>query len=89
MLGAAMLGLHDVIYGRRDEIVIVADAGGDPPGDDLPELHLDPHHPERSQVVMRPRRAAADGAARPAGAGAGESSPPPDEPGDGSEPGGA
>jgi hypothetical protein len=54
MLGAAMLGLRDAIYGRpQDEIVIVADAGGDPPGDDLPEVHLDPDHPERSEVIVR------------------------------------
>jgi hypothetical protein len=54
MLGAAMLGLHDVIYGPRGtEIAIVIDAGGDPPGDDLPEVHLDPDHPERSEVIVR------------------------------------
>jgi hypothetical protein len=54
MLGAAMLGLHELIYGRHDdEIVIVADAGGDPPRDDLPEVHLDPDHPEHSEVIVR------------------------------------
>jgi len=54
LLGAAMLGLHEAIYGRHDdEIVIVADAGGDPPGDDFPEVHLDPEHPERSEVIVR------------------------------------
>jgi hypothetical protein len=54
MLGAAMLGLHEVIYGPRgNEIAIVVDAGGDPPGDDLPEVHLDPEHPERSEVIVR------------------------------------
>jgi len=59
MLGAAMLGLHEVIYGRHDEeIVIVADAGGDPPGDDVPEVHLDPEHPERSEVIVRRHRQA-------------------------------
>jgi hypothetical protein len=56
MLGAAMLGLHEVIYGPHDnEIVIVVDAGGDPPGDDLPEVHLDTDHPERSEVIVRHR----------------------------------
>jgi len=54
-LGAAMLGLHDVIYGRRDEAAIVVDAGGDPPRDGLPEVHLDPDHPERSEVIVRRR----------------------------------
>jgi hypothetical protein len=61
MLGAAMLGMHELIYGRHDdEIVIVADAGGDPPGDDLPEVHLDPEHPERSEVIVRSARPEAD-----------------------------
>ena len=55
VLGAAMLGLRDAIYGRpRDEIVIVQDVGGDPPDDDRPVVHLDPEHPELSTVVVRP-----------------------------------
>jgi hypothetical protein len=54
MLGAAMLGLHEVIYGpHREEIVIVVDADGEPHDDDLPEVHLDPDHPERSEVIVR------------------------------------
>lgn len=54
VLGAAMLGLRDAIYGRPDdEVVVVRDASGDPPDDDEPELRLDPEHPERSQVVVR------------------------------------
>jgi hypothetical protein len=54
MLGAAMLGLHEVIYGPHDEqIVVIVDAGGEPPGDDLPEVHLDRDHPERSEVIVR------------------------------------
>jgi hypothetical protein len=57
VLGAAMLGLRDAIYGRPDdEVVVVRDASGDPPGDDEPELRLDPEHPERSQVVVRHQR---------------------------------
>jgi hypothetical protein len=61
-MGAAMLGLRDAIYGPPDDqIVVVVDAPGDPPGDDHPEVHLDPEHPERSEVVLRPRRV------RPAG----------------------
>ena len=56
VLGAAMLGLRDAIYGRPDdEIVIVQDASGDPPDDDAPVVHLDPEHPERSEVVVRRR----------------------------------
>ncbi len=55
-LGAAMIGLRNAIYGRADdEVVIVADAGGDPPGDDVPQVHLDPDHPERSEVVVKRR----------------------------------
>jgi hypothetical protein len=54
VLGAAMLGLRDAIYGRPDdEVVIVQAASGDPPDDDLPVVHLDPEHPERSEVVVR------------------------------------
>lgn len=56
VLGAAMLGLRDAIYGpRHDEIVVVADAPGEPHDDDVPVVHLDPDHPERSQArVHRP-----------------------------------
>jgi len=55
-LGAAMIGLRNAIYGRPDdEVVIVADAGGDPPGDDGPQVHLDREHPERSEVVVKRR----------------------------------
>jgi hypothetical protein len=54
VLGAAMLGLRDAIYGRRDdEVVIVQEAGSDPPSDDLHDIRLDPDHPERSEVVIR------------------------------------
>jgi len=53
VLGAAMLGLRDAIYGRKDEIVIVQEASGDPPDDDRPQVYLDPEHPERSRVVVR------------------------------------
>lgn len=54
VLGAAMLGLRDAIYGRPDdEVVIVQEAPGDPPDDDTPVVHLDPEYPERSEVVVR------------------------------------
>lgn len=54
LLGAAMLGLRDAIYGRpEDEVVIVADASGDPPDDDSPVVRLDPDRPERSEVKVR------------------------------------
>lgn len=57
MLGAAMLGLRDAIYGRPDdEVVVVVDGSGDPPDDDHPEVHLDPEHPELSEVHVHPRQ---------------------------------
>ena len=55
-LGAAMLGPRNAIYGvPDDDVVIVADAGGDPPADDFPRVHLDRDRPERSEVVVRAR----------------------------------
>ncbi|HTT87806.1 MAG TPA: hypothetical protein VMF60_10585 [Acidimicrobiales bacterium] len=54
VLGAAMLGLRDAIYGRPDdEVAVVKEAPGGPPGPGDHDLHLDPDHPERSQVVVR------------------------------------
>jgi hypothetical protein len=54
VLGAAMLGLHDAIYGRTDnEVAIVQEAGDDPPDEELHDIQLDPDHPERSRVVVR------------------------------------
>jgi hypothetical protein len=56
VLGAAMLGLRDAIYGKpKDEVAIVQEAAGDPPNDDLHDIRLDPDHPERSEVVVRRR----------------------------------
>ena len=61
VLGAAMLGLHDAIYGRTDnEVAIVQEAGDDPPDDDLHDIRLDFEHPERSEVVVRPPPSAPD-----------------------------
>ena len=66
-LGAAMLGLRNAMYGRPDdEVAVVADAGGEPPGSDteLHDLRLDPEHPERSEVVVHDeRRPGAEGEA--------------------------
>ena len=53
VLGAAMLGLRDAIYGKPDEAAVVADVPGEPPGDGDFDLHLDHDHPERSEVVVR------------------------------------
>ena len=57
VLGAAMLGLRNAIYGPPDdEVVVVGEASGDPPGDDEPVVHLDLDNPERSEVIVRRRR---------------------------------
>jgi len=53
MLGAAMIGLEQAIYGEKEERPgVVVDAPGEPP-DDLPfQILLDTEHPERSVVVF-------------------------------------
>jgi hypothetical protein len=38
-----------------NEVAIVQEVSDDPPDDDLHDLRLDPEHPERSEVVVRPR----------------------------------
>ena len=60
MLGTAMLGIRDAIYGRPDdEVVIVAEGPGEPPNDDGFVVRLDPEHPERSEVVLPPHHSPA------------------------------
>jgi hypothetical protein len=55
VLGNAMVGVANAIYGVRDtEVVIVQEAGE--PEDDGFDVKLDPDHPERSVVVRRPPR---------------------------------
>lgn len=54
-LGQAMLGMAFAIYGRHDdEVVIVAEGDSEPDEDEPFTVHLDPDHPERSEVVFRP-----------------------------------
>ena len=56
VLGSAMLGLAQALYGRRRaEVVVEREAPSDPPGDDDLEVHLDPEHPERSTAIVRRR----------------------------------
>lgn len=53
VLGNAMLGMADAIYGRehREIAVVTGDAQ---PGDDEPfTVQLDPDHPEQARVVFR------------------------------------
>jgi len=55
LMGAAMLGMHRAIYGDTEtDIVMVVDAGGDPPEPEALEVHLDPEDPEASTVTVRP-----------------------------------
>jgi hypothetical protein len=54
VLGQAMLGLSQAIYGRHDDIVaIVAEGNGEPTNDEPFAVRLDPDHPERSSVVFK------------------------------------
>jgi hypothetical protein len=54
VLGAAMFGMANAIYGRHDdEVVIVAEGDSAPDGDEPFTVHLDLDHPERSSVVFR------------------------------------
>jgi len=55
MLGNAMLGLAQAMFGaQRPEIVVEAEVPGGG-GDDDVAVQLDPDHPERSTVVIRRR----------------------------------
>src|SRR4051794_29877697 len=55
ILGAAMTGLHNAIYGEENkpDIVIEAEADGK---DDGMKIDLDPDDPTHSTVVLRPER---------------------------------
>jgi hypothetical protein len=56
VLGAAMLGLRDAIYGPPDdEPAVVVEAPGGPGDDERPVVELDPEHPERSRVFVNPK----------------------------------
>jgi hypothetical protein len=55
LLGAAMLGMHEAIYGHHEkDILVVADDSGEPPQPDGLDLHIDPEHPEVTVVVVHP-----------------------------------
>lgn len=54
ILGQAMLGMANAMYGQKDEqVVIVVEGASDPETDEPFTVHLDPEHPERSSVVFR------------------------------------
>lgn len=53
MLGAAMMGLHEVFYGKRQEKQVqIAPAPG-PPEDEDVEIVLDPDEPSNSEVRFK------------------------------------
>jgi hypothetical protein len=57
VLGQAMLGLANALYGRDDnEVVIVAEGSAQPDEEKPFAVRLDPEHPERSVVVFRTQR---------------------------------
>jgi hypothetical protein len=54
LLYAGMFGLHEAIYGPREQVTIVEEADGQPDEPESLEIHLEPDHPEESTVVVRP-----------------------------------
>lgn len=53
MLGAAMTGLDQAMFGPKEERPgVVVDAPGEPPNHLPFDILLDPEHPERSVVVF-------------------------------------
>lgn len=55
VLGAAMLGLEQAMYGRRPEVQVVAEADAD--GLDLGSVELDSADPRRSRLTLPPESA--------------------------------
>ena len=54
VIGQAMLGMAQAIYGRQDdEIVIVVEGNGETTGDEPFAVRLDFDHPERSLVEFK------------------------------------
>jgi hypothetical protein len=55
MLGQAMLGLAQVIYGQKqEEVVIIAEGTSEPEEDEPFAVSLNHEHPEKSVVVFKP-----------------------------------
>jgi hypothetical protein len=55
MMGAAMLGMHRVIYGDTEPVIqMVIEADGDPQPPERLEIHLDQEDPDASTVTVRP-----------------------------------
>ena len=53
LLGSAMRGLHDAIYGPREDEVVIEVGSGDPGGPDGMTVHLDEDEPTLSWVRIR------------------------------------
>jgi hypothetical protein len=55
LMGAAMLGMHRVIYGDTEpDVQMIVQADGDPSEPEKLEVHLDPEDPDASTVTVRP-----------------------------------
>ena len=53
MIGQAMLGMAQAIYGHHDDDVVIVVDSGSAPGEDEPfRVHLDQDHPERSSIAF-------------------------------------
>lgn len=55
MIGAAMVGLHGIIYGEKEQPAAVLQADGAPPNDDDVQVDLDFDDPSASRMVVRRR----------------------------------
>jgi len=53
MLGAAMLGLHEMMYGKREEKQVQIARAPGPPDDQDIEITLDPDDPSNSEVRFK------------------------------------
>jgi hypothetical protein len=53
VVGNAMVGLANALYGSRDEKPAIVVEAGEPDAEDSLELHLDFDHPEQSFVIRR------------------------------------
>jgi hypothetical protein len=54
VLGQAMIGLANALYGPKDDNVAIVEEASEPEPDEPFTLHLDPDHPERSSVIFKP-----------------------------------
>ena len=54
LLGNAMIGLAQALYGRTEEKPAIVVESDEPESDQEFELHLDYEHPDRSYVIHRP-----------------------------------